>query len=146
MKTGVKFFTGIFFLLISAASAFGGVVINEIMYHPSSTNLLEEWVELYNPGPTNVSLSGWQITKSLQFAFPTNTAITAGGFLVVAADTTTFAAKYPGVTNVVPASSGPLSGHHLELNDSTGQNVNSVHFSNDGDWAARVLTTNGFYA
>ena len=44
----------------------------------------------------------------------------------------------------MPLSSGALSGHNLDLNDNTGANVNSVHFSNDGDWAARNLTTNGF--
>src|SRR5205823_9450643 len=58
--------------------------------------------------------------------------------------TNTFIAKYPGVNNFVPASAGPLSGHSLELDDNTGQNINSVHFSNEGDWATRILTTNGF--
>ena len=31
---------------------------------------------------------------------------------------------------------------HLKLVDNVGQTVNEVNFSNDGDWAARVLTTN----
>src|SRR5438552_14814723 len=39
--------------LVPLAST-GAVLINEVMYHPNSTNVLEEWVELYNPGPTNV--------------------------------------------------------------------------------------------
>jgi hypothetical protein len=120
------------------------VLINEIMYHPASTNLLEEWFELYNPGPTNVNVSGWQITKGVHFAFPTNTTVPAGGYLVIAADIATFVAKYPGVTNFVPASAGPLAGHTIELDDNTGAKVNSVSYYNDGDWAARVLTTNGF--
>src|SRR5437588_7688760 len=147
MKIIAKLFS-ILLLLAGAAPALaaGSVLVNEIMYHPNSTNLLEEWVELYNPAPTNVNLSGWHIAKGLQFTFPTNTTIIAGGYLVVAADTTTFAGKYPGVTNVVLLSAGPLTSHTIELDDSSGQNLNSVHFGNDGDWAARVLTTNGFYA
>jgi hypothetical protein len=120
------------------------VVFNEVMYHPATTNVLEEWIELFNSGPTNVSLSGWKIAKAIDFTFPTNASITAGGYLVIAADTNTFIAKYPGVTNLVTASSGPLSSHNLELDDNTGQNINSVHFANQGDWATRILTTNGF--
>src|ERR1051326_7264092 len=54
------------------------VVINEIMYHPPTTNLLEEWFEIFNPATNTVDLSGWQITKGVQFTFPTNTAISAG--------------------------------------------------------------------
>ena len=63
MKTSIKLFGGLFFLLACATPARGGVVINEIMYHPASTNALEEWIELYNNGATNVNLSGWKITK-----------------------------------------------------------------------------------
>ena len=32
------------------------IVMTEVMYHPSSENVLEEYIELYNHGPTNVSL------------------------------------------------------------------------------------------
>src|SRR6266576_1422627 len=84
MTTGVKLFGGILFLLAWATPAFGGVVVNEIMYHPNSTNVLEEWIELHNNGPTNVNLSGWQITRGIAFTFPTNTVLAAGGYLVVA--------------------------------------------------------------
>jgi hypothetical protein len=135
-------------LLVNLAPASAGVLFNEIMYHPNSTNVLEEWFELYNPGPTNVSLSGWQISNGLlsSFTIPTNTTIFVGGFLVVAADAATFASKYPGVTNVVPGSAGPLQGHTLALDDNTGKNINSVNYYPDGDWATLTLTTNGFAA
>src|SRR5437763_618930 len=66
------------------------VVINEIMYHPPSTNLLEEWFEIYNPGTNAVDLSGWQVTKGVEFTFPSNSVIAVGGYLVVAADRATF--------------------------------------------------------
>src|SRR6267142_714054 len=98
MKTKQKFYCAIFLLIASATSAFaGGIIINEVMYHPASTNVLEEWFELYNGGTNAVNLSGWQITKGISFNFPTNTVLTAGGYLVVAADGPTFASKNPGV-------------------------------------------------
>ena len=118
------------------------VVINEIMYHPPSTNLLEEWFEIYNPGTNAVDLSGWQVTKGVEFTFPTNTVIGVGGYLVVAADRATFTNHYPTVSNFVAGWIGDL-GHSLELSDNLGQVVNSIQFFNDGDWAPRILGLNG---
>ena len=37
------------------------VVINEIMYDP---RIGPEWVEIYNPGPDTINLSGWAIEDS----------------------------------------------------------------------------------
>src|SRR5438876_4966225 len=45
-------------------------------------------------------------------------------FRSVPADAATFAAKYPGVVNVVPGSAGALSGHTIELDDKAGQTIN----------------------
>jgi len=89
------------FLLLSVFSARSAVIINEIYYHPVTTNLLEEWFELYNPGPTNVNISGWRMTKGVSVAFPTNTTINAGGFLVVAADVPTFSALHLGHNDAI---------------------------------------------
>ena len=71
------------------------------MYHPTSTNLLEDFIELYNPASTNVDLTNWKISKGVQFTFPSNTLISAKGYLVVAADRHTFTNKYPTVANFV---------------------------------------------
>src|SRR5947207_2942622 len=139
MKNGVKLFSGILFLAGWGLPAFGGVIINEIMHHPASTNVLEEWVELLNTGPTNVNISGWQISSGARFTFPTNTPLAVGAFLVIPADAATFVARYPGVTNVVAGSAGPLAGRTIELKDKTGQNINSVTYSGDGDWAERRM-------
>src|SRR5207237_6656238 len=90
-------------LLGCALTARGaGVVINEIMYHPSSENLLESFVEIYNTDAAATNLSGCQLTKGLEFVFPTNTVLGAGGYLVIAADRATFTNKYPGVINLLP--------------------------------------------
>src|SRR5882757_8634855 len=86
-------------LTATSTWAAGTVVINEIMYHPSSENIAEEYIELFNSGLTNVNLAGWQFTKGVQFTFP-NVALVPGKYLVVAAEVATFTNKYPGVTNV----------------------------------------------
>ncbi len=88
-----------------ASSAPADVVISEIMYHPSSENVAEEFIELHNTGLSAADLSGWQFSSGVAFTFPNGTSIAAGGYLVVAADPATFHAKYPAVANYV-ASTG----------------------------------------
>jgi hypothetical protein len=115
-----------------------GVIINEIMYHPASENVREEYLELYNRGGTNVNLKGWRFSQGVRFTFP-DVALAAGGYLVIAADITTFTNKYPGVTNVVGNWDGILSNSRqdLDLDDALGQRVDSVRYADEGDWAVR---------
>jgi Lamin Tail Domain/CotH kinase protein/Bacterial TSP3 repeat len=115
------------------------ILINEIMYHPSSENVLEEYIELYNSESTNVNVGGWQITSAVKFKFPPDTIITAGGYYVVAADLATFAGKYPGVDNVAGGWEGTLSNsrNNIQLEDGAGHTVDSVQYADEGDWAQR---------
>src|SRR4051794_3302000 len=90
--------------ILQGASAFADqVLINEIMYHPAPAipeDPGQEWIELYNKGTNAINLSGGRLTKSISFTF-TNRPPPAGGYLVVAANTNTFALRYPAVANVV---------------------------------------------
>ena len=49
-----------------------------------------DWVELYNDGPGAVDLAGWSLTDDpnlvAKWRFPTNTSLSAGGFLLVLCD------------------------------------------------------------
>jgi hypothetical protein len=85
----------------AAKAAPGGVVINEVMYHPfnESTFGRYEFIELYNDGTQQVDLSGAILTDSQDFAHicagvrpsdnegvflvPANTVIGAGTFLTL---------------------------------------------------------------
>src|SRR3954467_5579608 len=88
------------FGLLIAANLRSAVLINEIMYHTPSENIAEEYIELFNNGPTNVNLANWRFSQGVQFTFPSVT-IVASNYLVVAANVATFTNKYPGVSNVV---------------------------------------------
>jgi hypothetical protein len=50
---------------------------------PDSKSRFTEFVELFNPLPTDVSLAGWQLTGGISFTFPPGTVIRAGSFLVI---------------------------------------------------------------
>lgn len=115
-----------------------GVILSEIMYHPASENVLEEYIELYNKGAGAVNLAAWRFTAGVQFTFP-SVSIPAGGYLVVAADLATFTNKYPGVSNVIGNWVGLLSnaGEDIDLDDALGRRVDSVRYADEGDWAIR---------
>ncbi len=115
-----------------------GVVVSEIMYHPSTENVLDEWIELHNKGGATVNLNGWRITKGVNFSF-TNVALAPGAYLVVAASTSAFAARYPGVSNVVGDWTGTLqnNGERITVEDAAGNTVDTVRYADEGDWATR---------
>ncbi len=120
------------------------IVINEIMYHPYPVvpeNTALEWVELYNRGTNTVNLAGWRFTDGVEFTFPTNSAtvLAPGGYLVVAANRSTFQLLFPMVANVVGDWVGQLSnnGERIRLADAQGEEVNSVTYADAGDWAVR---------
>ncbi len=116
------------------------VRITEIMYHPSSEKPAEEFVELQNLAPTNVSLAGWRFSKGISFTFTNNVVLPPGGLLVVVADTNAFAGKYPGVTNYVGNWTGTLNntGEAIQLEDASGNTVDEVFYADEGDYAVRV--------
>ena len=132
-------------LLALAALALPGraaILINEIMYHPSSELETEEYIELYNSGGTPVNLTGWKFTNGVAFTFP-NVSVAAGGYLVVAANQAAFTAKYPSVANYVAGWTGQLSNsaNRIELDDNLGAKVDEVSYADDGDWATRQKDT-----
>lgn len=114
------------------------IVINEIMYHPSSENPLEEYIELFNQGASAINVNGWRFADGVEFVFP-NVTIPAGSYLVVAADTNAFGAKYPAVQNVIGNWTGSLSNSRedIELQDASGDEVDRVLYADEGDWAVR---------
>lgn len=111
------------------------------MYHPASTNLLEQWLELHNPSPVAVDLSGWAFTKGVHLTVPAGTVLGAGGYLVVAADKTAFTAEHPAVTQVIGGWTGKLgfSGDTIELRDSSNRVAFQLTYATEGDWAERRL-------
>ena len=88
------------------------VVINEIMYQPISDNADDTYVELFNKGTNTVDLSGWKFVDGISYTFPANTALAAGGYLVVAKNAARLQTHYTNLssTNLVGDFGGNLSG------------------------------------
>ena len=98
-----------------AQAAPSDIVINEILYHPDSANLGDEFLELYNRGTAPVDMSGWALTTAVDFTFPAGTVMPAGSFLVVARDAAAARSFYH-ITNVIGSYSGKL--------DNAGETIN----------------------
>jgi hypothetical protein len=116
------------------------VVINEIHFHPpfvapsggclANCSDAEQWVELHNRSASVVNLSGWSLTKGVDFTLPAGTIVPAGGYLVVAASLATFRTSHPGVGPVVGDWTGRLrhSSDTINLRDPLGNRVDHVHY------------------
>ncbi len=119
-------------LLTPAAQ--GQPVINEIHYDPPDKTQPAEFVELFNPGGTPISLEGWQLAGGVEFTFPDNTVLDAQGYLVVAQDPVVVQALF-GVSAL-----GPWTGRlrneneRVDLRDPAGTLVDRVGFQLGFPW------------
>lgn len=88
--------------VIGPSSRRHGVVISEVMYHP--TNRLDgrnlEFIELYNAQPWFEELGGWRISGAVDYTFPSNVVLPSKQYLIVAANPADFRATYS-FTNVL---------------------------------------------
>lgn len=124
--------------LWQVSSGAAQVVINELHYNPPGSGDETEFIELWNIGPTGISLAGWYMQDGVNFTFPAGTYIPAGGFLVLVKDLAAFTLAYPHVTNVY----GPFanntglnnSGERVALANASGAIVSEVTYGDRTPW------------
>ncbi|MFH0775805.1 MAG: lamin tail domain-containing protein [bacterium] len=110
------------------------VVINEIMYHPSDDNL-NEWVELYNNGNSDISLKDWKFYDGTSHSFTLYSGtwtISPGSYTILARNPGSFTTVYGTPTNIIECSMDlDNSGEILILKDSTGDTINKLRYQSD---------------
>jgi hypothetical protein len=122
----------------SSVIIIGPAVINEIMHNAPGDMDTGDWIELSNPQPAPLNVSGWLIrddTGIHSFAVPEGAVIPAGGFLVVCADTAAFRLFHPDVeitTGNIPFGFG--SSDQVRLFTSAGLTVDSVAYTSGAPW------------
>ncbi len=115
------------------------VVINEILYHPITGKVDDEFVELFNRGGAAASLAGYRLAGGIAFDFPAGASIPAGGFLVVARNPAELMKKYGlAKEKVTGPFEGQLSdgGETLALRDPLGNLVDRVEYGDRDPWPA----------
>ena len=114
------------------------ILINEIAWAGTSASAYDEWIELYNPGMSTVSLDGWVLTDTNDIQQTLQGVVPPGGFyLLERTDDSTISS--------LPASqlyTGTLhnSGETLMLMDDTGRVVDTANAA-DGNWPAGSSTS-----
>jgi hypothetical protein len=115
------------------------VVINEIHYNPVDRGFeagsLREFVELYNPGPGTVDLSGYAFTKGISYTFLQGTALGADAYLMLARVPTHKTWRNRGFAVLGPYG-GKLSdaGDELVLRRPDGTKADSVKYDDSLPW------------
>ncbi len=117
-----------------ASAASGDVVINELMYHPSSDNEDDEFLELYNTTGSPIDLNGWCFTDGISLCFSSGMSIGANDFVLVSPSASQTTTTYS--QTVLAEYSGNLSngGENIELRDSSNTLVDSVDYLDVSPW------------
>lgn len=79
------------------------IVINEINYNSNnSAQDPGDWIELYNPGPNPVNLSGWSFhDNNNDYSFPSGMVIEADAYIVLIENSLQFTSIFPNVSNTL---------------------------------------------
>jgi hypothetical protein len=128
----------------------GDIVLNEILYHPWSGDRDCQFIELHNRGGVPVNLIGFQLSKAVEYEFP-SVVLEPGGYLVIARAPATIIGNYDLPAEKVlgpwyrlkfdddgnsihePASLS-FSGERVVLLDPYGNVADSVRYRDGGEW------------
>ncbi len=108
--------------------------INEIQYDPADGGV--EYVELYNPTPNSVDLSGWEL-DGVKLTIDGGTVILPSGYVVLTESIPDFQAAYPAAerTLLVQFDGGlKKAGERLTLIDADGTTIETVTYRSTGEW------------
>lgn len=125
---------------VGSAAGSGNLVVSEIMYQPA-VNGAEEFIEVMNISSTDtIDLTGVRFTAGVEFAFPDNTIIPAGGRLVVVRDLVAFQSVHGTALPVAGlfGNGTALSngGERIVLEDARGGVIQDFAFDDDAPWPA----------
>ena len=126
-------------------------IISEIHYNPSTqqgTDYEYEFMELMNPHPFAINLSGWVIADGIDVSFPHGTMLPAGGFMLTVSTTPTMYRNLLGpFVPMVPwsgASSLHNSGETIRLLRPDGTLGDIVTYSDTDGWTNEADGMGGF--
>ncbi|MBT4399492.1 MAG: T9SS type A sorting domain-containing protein [Bacteroidetes bacterium] len=123
----------------------GDVIINEIYYNaPDNQGPDDEWefIEIFNPTSNKINVSGYKISKAVDFVFPFDTWVDAGEYLMVVADKNAYSDLE---CQVFEYDDGKLSntGEVIQFISSTGDIINQIEYSDKQPWSP-LADGNGF--
>jgi hypothetical protein len=125
-------------LSVAAEQTLSELRISEIMYNPPPFNGWEgrdlEYVELHNPGDGPLTLSGLRISDAIDYTFPAGAVLAQGDFLVIAASSDAFFAKYGFRPDGVFGGQLNNGGEVLRVEDAAGVPILVQPYGDDSGW------------
>lgn len=115
------------------------VVINEINYNSSDERDTGDWIELYNPGSSEIDVSGWiykDSNEDNEFVIPEGTSIAGEGYLVLSHDLEDFSALWTDTENVIGGVEFGLSGNtdQVRIYNASTQLIDIVTYDDEAPW------------
>jgi len=115
------------------------ILINEINYNSSQNFQARDWVELYNPNPWRISLTGYTLKDSDEdhiFLFQGNSKVSPFDYYVLSQDTVSLVALFPDLTALTGNFEFGFSseGEYIRLYDETGTLIDSVYYYTSYPW------------
>ena len=120
-------------LTLTATAAPPWVVISEVAWAGTAASSSDEWIELWNPGASDVDLTGWVLTDGGDIHADLGGTIGAGGFYLLERSDDTTVSDIPADRIYTGALSN--SGESLFLYDPTGKIADSAN-GDGGPWPA----------
>jgi hypothetical protein len=112
-----------------------GLLVSEVMYHPSDAGEKLEFIELYNNRAVFEDLTGYAFTNGIQYVFEAGTVINSGEYLVIARDPAALESAYS-INGVLGPFTGRLGndGERIELSNNNGGIIISFRYDDELPW------------
>lgn len=126
--------------------------VSEIHYNPSAVTPAElvnnpdvnnddfEFIELTNIGDTVLNLTGVQFTDGIDFAFPDNTLLAPGEFIVIAGNESSFTSRHASIAQLGGSFDGNLSngGENITISFGSATIIQDFEYNDGGNWPGRA--------
>ena len=125
-------------ILLNTGQALTGLRITEIQYNPLGNGIISgsefEFIELKNVGMYSLPLAGARFVNGIDYRFPDDAMVTAGGFVVLASNSGMFQKRYG--FGPFGEYDGQLDnrGERLVLTDVSGDTLVSVRYNDKSPW------------
>lgn len=115
------------------------LVINEINYNSPASFDPGDWVEVYNPHPYDLDVSGWQFRDeddTHQYTFPEGTVIDSLGYLVICTNSAAFVSLFPDIENYTGDTGFGLAGggELIRIYNAQGTLIDPVTYDDAAPW------------
>lgn len=118
---------------VSAATP-GDVIINEIMYNPSTGNQNDEFLELYNTTGSDINLDGWSFTQGITLTFSGGVTIPTHGYIIISPNSGSTLVTYGKTTSATYLGNLSNGGEVVTLVDASAAVINSVNYDDVAPW------------